>query len=94
MSTTTIRIDENLKARVAVAAERAGKTSHGFILDAIAQTVEQAEMSAGFHREADERWANILAKGKTVAWNDMRDYLAARAGGQAPRKPRPRKLAR
>jgi predicted transcriptional regulator len=94
MSTTTIRIDENLKARVAAAAERAGKTSHGFILDAIAQTVEQAEMSDGFHREADERWANILANGKTVAWNDMRDYLAARAGGQAPRKPRPRKLAR
>jgi len=94
MSTTTIRIDESLKARVAAAAERAGKTSHGFILDAIAQTVEQAEMSDDFHREADERWAKILAKGKTVAWNDMRDYLAARANGRVPRKPRSRKLAR
>ncbi len=94
MSTTTIRIDENLKARIAAAAERAGKTSHGFILDAIAKTVEQAEMSDSFHREADERWAKILAKGKTVAWEDMRAYLAARASGHAPRKPRPRKLAR
>lgn len=94
MSTTTIRIDEELKARVAAAAERAGQTSHSFILDAIAQTVEQAELTDGFHREADERWAKILAKGKTVAWDDMRAYLAARAAGQAPRKPRPRKLVR
>lgn len=94
MSTTTIRIDEALKSRVAAAAERAGKTSHGFILDAIAQTVEQAELTDGFHREADERWAKILAKGKTVGWDDMRAYLAARAAGQATRKTRPRKLAR
>ena len=94
MSTTTIRIDSNLKARVAAAAKRAGQTTHSFILDAIAQTVEQAELTDGFHREADERWARVLAKGKTVAWDDMRAYLTARATGQAPRKPRPRKLAR
>lgn len=93
MSTTTIRIDEDLKARVAAAAERAGKTSHGFILEAIAQTVEQAEMSDAFHSEADERWIKILAKGKSVAWDEMRAYLAARATGQTYRKPRPRKLA-
>ena len=94
MSTTTIRIDDELKARVAAAAERAGKTSHSFILDAIAQTVEQAELTDSFHHEADKRWAKILAKGKTIAWDDMRSYLAARATGKAPPKPRPRKLVR
>jgi predicted transcriptional regulator len=94
MSTTTIRLDDDLKARVAAAAERAGKTSHSFILDAIAQTVEQAELADRFHDEADKRWAKILAKGKTVAWDDMRAYLAARAAGNAPPKPRSRKLAR
>ncbi len=94
MSTTTIRIDDALKARVAAAAERAGKTAHSFILDAIAQTVEQAELTDSFHHEADERWARILSKGKTVAWDEMRAYLAARATGKAPPKPRSRKLAR
>ena len=44
MSTTTIRIEEDLKARIAAAAERAGKSSHGFILDAIADTVERADL--------------------------------------------------
>ena len=44
MSTTTIRIEEDLKARIAAAAHLAGKTSHAFILDAIAQTVEQVDI--------------------------------------------------
>ena len=42
MRTTIISIKDHLKARVAVAAERAGKTAHDFILGAIAQKAEQA----------------------------------------------------
>ncbi len=76
MSTTTIRIDDDLKARVAAAAERSGKTSHGFILEAISRTVEQAERNDEFHRVADERWAKILSTGKTVSWDQMKTYLA------------------
>ena len=94
MSTTTIRIDDDLKARVATAAERAGKTSHSFILDAISRTVEQAESNDDFHRIADERWVKILDTGKTVSWDEMRTHLAARARGENPRKPRARKMAR
>ena len=91
MSTTTIRIEDQLKARVAAAAERAGKTAHAYILDAIARTVEQAELDDEFHRLADKRWANILATGKTVPWDEARAYLEARARGESPRKPAARK---
>ena len=87
MSTTTIRIDEALKARVAVAAERAGKSAHAFIVEAIAETVERQEAEADFHRIADERWAGIQATGKTIGWDEARAYLRARAAGQRPRKP-------
>jgi predicted transcriptional regulator len=87
MTTTTIRIDEELKARVAAAAEREGKTSHAFILDAIARTVEQAELDEAFQRVADERWAKLLATGKTVAWQDAKGWLEARSLGKRPRKP-------
>lgn len=91
MATTTIRIEDDLKARIAAAAERAGKTSHAYILDAISRTVEQAELDDEFHRLADKRWANILATGKTVPWDQVRDYLEARARGEAPRRPAARK---
>jgi predicted transcriptional regulator len=87
MTTTTIRIDNDLKARVAAAAEHAGKTPHGFILDAITQTVEQVELDAAFQRVADERWTNILATGETVGWDDAKAWLEARARGERPRSP-------
>jgi predicted transcriptional regulator len=85
--TTTIRIDDDLKARIAAAAERAGKTAHAFILDAIARTVERVELDEAFHRVADERWAEILATGKTVPWDEAKIWLEARSRGKRPRKP-------
>ena len=94
MSTTTIRIDDELKSRIASAAQLAGKTPHAFIVDAIALTVEQAELEAMFDRIADERWAALLARGKSVAWSDAKDWLNARARGERPRRPTARKLAR
>jgi predicted transcriptional regulator len=92
--TTTIRLDDPLKARLAAAAERAGKTSHAFILDAIARTVEQAEHDEDFHRVAEERWLKILATHKTVDWGAAKDWLEARSRGERPRKPAARKLRR
>ena len=94
MSTTTIRIEDDLKARVAAAAERAGKSAHAFIVEAIQQTVEQVELDEEFHRVADERWAKLLATGKTLPWDDAKAYLEARAQGDRPRRPLPRKLGR
>ena len=94
MSTTTIRIEDDLKARVAAAAQRAGKTAHAFIVDAIAQTVEQVELEDEFHRVADARWAKVLRTGKTVAWDATKAYLEARSHGKSPRKPVARKLTR
>lgn len=94
MPTTTIRIEDELKARVATAADREGKTTHAFILEAIAQTVEQVELDDDFHRIADARWAEVLATGKTVPWADARTYLEARSRGKRPRKPVARKLGR
>jgi len=94
MSTTTIRLEDELKVRVAAAAERAGKTAHAFILDAIAQKVEQVELDDELHRVANERWAKVLESGKTVPWDSAKRYLEARSRGEHPRKPAARKLGR
>lgn len=94
MPTTTIRIEDELKERIAAAAQLSGKTAHAFILDAIAQTVEQVEVDAEFDRLADERWARVLATGKTVPWADARLYLEAQARGDKSRKPAARNFKR
>lgn len=87
MSTTTIRLEDEMKSRINAAAAQVGKTAHAFILDALAQKVEQVEQDNAFHALADERWARIRATGKTVAWDDAKAYLVAKANGEKPRKP-------
>ncbi len=94
MTTTTIRIDEDLKSRITAAAARAGMSAHGFILDAIERTVESAEMNDRFHHVADRRWEQSLGEGKAIAAEDMHAYLQARARGEPVRRPRPRKPSR
>jgi predicted transcriptional regulator len=94
MSTTTIRLPDDLKARVAAAAKRTGTTAHNFILEAIAEKTEEEERRGDFDDVAEKRYAAIVASGKTIPWSEMRTYLAGRAAGKKPRRPTARKLAR
>jgi predicted transcriptional regulator len=91
MSTTTIRLPADLKERVASAAERAGKSTHTFILEAIAEKMESEESRANFEAEADTRFARITESGKTIPWAEMRRYLEDRVEGKSAPRPAARK---
>lgn len=94
MSTTTIRLPEELKARVAKAAEAAGTSAHNFILEAIAEKAEQAERRAEFHAVAERRWAEFLETGESIPWDEMRRYLMGRIQGEDVPRPIARKFAK
>ena len=94
MSTTTIRLPEDLKARVAAAAKRSGITAHGFILEAIAEKAAQEERRADFDAVAEDRYARLVASGETIPWLEMRGYLEDRLAGKSVKRPPVRKLAR
>jgi predicted transcriptional regulator len=94
MSTTTVRLPQDLKERVARAAERAGTTAHSFILEAIAEKTDHEERRAEFRDAAERRYAGIVASGKTVPWNEMRRYLERRLTGNRIARPKPRTPAR
>jgi len=94
MSTTTIRLPQALKARVAAAAKRRGTTAHSLILEAIAEKADQEERRADLCDTAERRYAAIVATGKTIPWPAMRRYLEARIAGKKARRPSARKLAR
>ena len=57
MPTTTIRMPDDLKTRVSAAARQSGTTPHGFMLEAIAEKAEPAELCAQFDTVAEERYA-------------------------------------
>ncbi len=94
MSTTTIRLPEELKARIARAAKLAGTTSHNFILEAIAEKAALAEQRDDFQVAAETRYAAIAASGKTIPWSDMQRHLKDRVAGKKTARPRVKKLAR
>lgn len=92
MSTTTIRLEDELKERLGEAAARAGKTAHAFIRDAIAASVEQAEFDAEMDRICKERWGDFLRTGEAVSLDAMDAYLEAKMTGQPATLPEPRKI--
>lgn len=94
MSITTIRLSDELNARIAQATRRAGTTAHEFILEAIAEKLELDERRADSHAEAEQRYARIVESGKTVPWEEMRGYLEDRLTGKSARRHLARKLAR
>jgi len=94
MSTTTIRLPQDLKERITRAAERAGNTAHGFILEAIAEKAEREERRGQFQDAAERRYAEIVASARTVPWNEMHRYLERRLTGRKVARPKPRTLAR
>ncbi len=93
MSTTTIRLPEELRARIAKAAEREGVTAHGFILSAVEAKVGELERRRDFHDEADRRWLQFLADGNALDWSQVRVSLLRDAQAGTTR-PRTRKAAR
>lgn len=94
MATTTIRLPDELKTRVSAAAERCGMTTHSFILNAIAEKIEQDEQRAEFEREAQARLARLADTGQSISWADMKRYLQGRAAGATTTPPGARRSSR
>ena len=94
MSTTTIRLSEDLKKRIAQVAERTGTSAHAFVLGAIEAGVESAERRSEFYETAERRYAGVAESGKAIPWSEMRSYLLNRVNGKTAPRPKPKKLAR
>lgn len=82
MSTITIRIPDELKARLSRIAAEQGASTHSLILDAIAEKVDALERRHAFHEEAQKRLAHLQETGMGIEWADMKRYLDARMAGE------------
>ncbi len=98
MSTTTIRLpDEALGRAFARVTAHSKQTAHSFILEAIAEKAAQEEQRKDFQDVAEQRYANIVASGKTIDHDtaDMRSYLEDKLRREErAKRPQAKKLAR
>jgi predicted transcriptional regulator len=93
-ATTTLKLPEPLKARIAPLAEAAGKTAHAWMVDALEAQVTLAEMREAFIADAEASAAEVDAGGPLYAAEDVRAYIVARATGKSARRPLPLRRAR
>jgi predicted transcriptional regulator len=81
MSTTSLKLSEELKQRAANAAQELGISPHAFMVDAIRRAAEQAEQRAGFVAQALAARAELLQSGAGIDKDAAHDYLRQRAAG-------------
>lgn len=87
-ASTTLKLPEELKSRIAPLAESAGKTPHAWMVEALQAQAELAEMREAFLAEAMASAAEADAGGPLYAMEDVHAYIRARAAGKVARPPK------
>ncbi len=90
MSTTSLKLSDELKQRATAAAEKKGVSPHAFMVHAIEQAATAAEQRASFVSEALAAREHMLTTGKGYDASEVHSYLKARISGKKPVKPKAR----
>jgi len=88
-ATTTLKLPEELKARIASAAQASGKSPHAFMVEALETQARLAEMRQSFMDDAIASAAEVDAGGALYAMEDVQAYILARTSGKAAQRPKP-----
>lgn len=89
IATTTLKLPEDLKERIAPLADAAGKTPHAWMVEAIASQAAMAEKRGALIREADERLTRFEQTRAVYRAEDVHRYFLALATGKKTVRPKP-----
>ena len=90
--TTTLKLPEQLKARIAPLAEATGKSPHAWMIEALEERVVQSEAYTAFIAEALDAEKQMLETGEVFDADDVFAYLRDKVAGRAAKRPMPVKL--
>jgi predicted transcriptional regulator len=82
MGTTTLKLPDELKERVADVVDGTGKSAHAFMVEAIEQ------QTRSFVADALKAREHALRTGKGYALEDVKRYYTARLSGKQAKRPR------
>ena len=89
MSTTTLKIPEALKARIADAAEQAGKTAHAFMVGALEAETRRAEMRHEFVNAALKAEQDVAKYGEVYSMDAVHRFFSDKLSGKVVKRPKP-----
>lgn len=87
MSTTSLKLPDELKQRAVNAAQELGISPHAFMVDPIRQAAHAVEQRAAFVVQARQARQEMLENGDGYAADDVRAYLRPRLEGRQATKP-------
>lgn len=88
-ATTTLKLPETLKSRIARIARETGRTPHGVMLEALEREVARAERLREFVREAVAADAAIEAGASVYRAEEVHAWMERLAKGERPKRPKP-----
>lgn len=88
MSTTSLKLPEDVKQLAVAAAKQQGVTPHAFMVDAIRVAAVAAEKRAAFVADAVASRAETLGSGKGYSADEVHAYIRERARGKAVARPK------
>lgn len=78
MTTTSLKLSDDLKQRAAAVAQDLGMTPHAFMVDAIRKAADAAEKHAAFMAQAKAARKKILKTGLGFEAEEVHSYLRER----------------
>lgn len=87
MSTTSLKLPDDVKQLAVAAAKHLGITPHAFMVDAIRTAAVAAERRAELVSDAVASRAETLASGEGYAADEVQAYVRERARGEAASRP-------
>ena len=88
-ASTTLKLPERLKQRIAPLARSAGKTPHAWMVEALEVHAALAERRKAFVAEALAAEKEAGRAGRAYRAEDVHRYLRARVAGRKAKRPKP-----
>ena len=93
-SSTTLKLPEDLKARIAALAESEGKTPHAYMVEALQEKAARAERRREYLAAGTAALREYDRTGIAYAMEDVEQYIRGVAAGKRPARPKPIKVPR
>lgn len=88
-ATTSLKLPEDLKKRVAALAKSHDKTQHAFMVEAIQNQVAQSEQRQAFIKEALKARRDVQTSGLAYRMEDVHAEIRSIAAGRKPPEVKP-----
>ena len=90
--TTTLKLPEELKARIASVAEAAGKSPHAYMIEALAAHAALDERRRAFVASAHAAEQEVAEYGLVYDADEVFSYIQAKLDGKPNKRPKAQKL--